>query len=218
MLRISLGRLARRLPARGAIAPAAAAGTAQPPAVGQEDWTEVKDEKGGQTYWWNKRTNETTPLGAPKPGPDPWKEVKDASGQTYWWNPETNQTTAVGAPKPPAAGVAPHQAGGAPAAPSAMGGLGGALADGLAWGVGTSVASRMMDGVLGPRQMEMVHRHEGGDAGGSGAAPPPPENPGGDVASQGWAWGDGGSNQSSGGGDDSGGGGGGWFSGGGWDE
>jgi len=33
-------------------------------------WQPVKDPAGsGQTYYWNKETNETTPLGAPKPRP-----------------------------------------------------------------------------------------------------------------------------------------------------
>ena len=108
------------------------------------------------------RTNETTPIGAPKPGPDSWQEVKDPSGQSYWWNQQTNQTTAVGAPKPSSvasAGQAQPPAGGM------AGGLGGALMDGMAWGVGTSVASRMMDSVLGPRQMEVVHTNEGGATG-----------------------------------------------------
>eukprot|EP00971_Amphidinium_carterae_P085471 1690913-Amphidinium_carterae.1 len=130
MLRVSLRRLARQ---PGRKSPPAAA-SAQRQLVPQADeWEEVSDKATSQRYWWNKRTNETTALGAPKPGPNPWQEVKDASGQSYWWNKETNATTAVGAPKPSAL------AGHAPPA-SAVGGFGGggglmgALADGMAWG------------------------------------------------------------------------------------
>ena len=64
-------------------------------------WKEVKDPKGSSlTYWWNPETNETTPLGSPRPAV--WVEVKDPQGSemTYWWNPDTNQTTALGAPRP----------------------------------------------------------------------------------------------------------------------
>eukprot|EP00441_Pelagodinium_beii_P009252 CAMPEP_0197684006 /NCGR_PEP_ID=MMETSP1338-20131121/98825_1 /TAXON_ID=43686 ORGANISM="Pelagodinium beii, Strain RCC1491" /NCGR_SAMPLE_ID=MMETSP1338 /ASSEMBLY_ACC=CAM_ASM_000754 /LENGTH=196 /DNA_ID=CAMNT_0043265665 /DNA_START=11 /DNA_END=598 /DNA_ORIENTATION=+ len=183
-------RLARRV---GGAAPKPSLAVTKPAAPAEDAWQEVKDAS-GQSYWWNKSTNETTAVGAPKPGPDPWQEVKDASGQSYWWNKETNQTTAVGSPKPSA--LAPPAQAGVPAAGGGMaGGLGGALMDGLAWGVGTSVASRMMDGILGPRQMEVVHRHEdGGDggAGGAGADSPPPPGSGGDgdLGSQGWSWGD----------------------------
>lgn len=202
-LRPSSPRLARKAPS--ARAPSAAKAAPSATAV-EEDWTEVKDAS-GQVYWWNQRTNETTAVGAPKPGPDAWQEVKDAHGQVYWWNKETNATTAVGAPKPSynaGSGVAAHgqQAVGQPAQqPGMMGGLGGAMAEGMAWGVGTSVASRMVDGVMGPRSMEVVHRNEGGDAAGAagGMAPPPPGMDAGgsmagggeDIASQGWSWGEG---------------------------
>jgi hypothetical protein len=42
-----------------------------PPAAAADDapkdpWSEVKDDASGQVYWWNKATNETTPLGAAK--------------------------------------------------------------------------------------------------------------------------------------------------------
>ena len=38
--------------------------------VKADEWTEVKDEASGQIYYWNQRTNETTALGEPKPGPE----------------------------------------------------------------------------------------------------------------------------------------------------
>merc|ERR1719331_154187 len=42
-----------------------------------------------------------------------------------------------------------------------MSGLMGSLASGMATGVGMSVANRAVDAVMGPRQTEVVHRHEG---------------------------------------------------------
>jgi len=44
---------------------------AQHQAVAKADeWTEARDEASGQIYYWNQRTNETTALGEPKPGPE----------------------------------------------------------------------------------------------------------------------------------------------------
>merc|ERR1719217_539111 len=40
----------------------------------------------------------------------------------------------------------------------------GSMASGMATGVGMSMASRAMDGIMGPRQTEVVHRHEGAPA------------------------------------------------------
>lgn len=123
----------------------------------------------------------------------PWTEVHDkASGQSYWCNKQTSQTTALGAPRPSDVAPPPPPQGTAPVA-SGGGGLGAALMDGLAWGVGTSMASRLMDGIMGPRQMEVVHRHEDGiDAGAGSATPPAPSNDGGtagESGSQDWGWG-----------------------------
>ena len=58
-------RLGRRPPiSRGGV-------PAPPPAnisvVDKDPWSEVRDPASGQIYWWNKETNETTALGAPKP-------------------------------------------------------------------------------------------------------------------------------------------------------
>merc|ERR1719188_1812764 len=41
-----------------------------------------------------------------------------------------------------------------------MSGLMGSMASGMAAGVGMSVASRAVDAVMGPRQTEVVHRHD----------------------------------------------------------
>mmetsp|Transcript_79922 Transcript_79922/g.212110 ORF Transcript_79922/g.212110 Transcript_79922/m.212110 type:complete len:143 (-) Transcript_79922:120-548(-) len=78
-------------------------------------------------------------------------------------------------PPPPAATQqhAPPPAAAAPAPAPATGGGGmmsglmGSMASGMAAGVGMSMASRAMDSVMGPRQTEVVHRHEG-----AAAAPP----------------------------------------------
>merc|ERR550514_629242 len=43
-----------------------------------------------------------------------------------------------------------------------MSGLMGSMMSGMATGVGMSVANRAVDSVMGPRQTEVVHRHEGG--------------------------------------------------------
>ena len=33
----------------------------------EEEWTPITDEVTGKIYWWNKKTDKTTSLGAPKP-------------------------------------------------------------------------------------------------------------------------------------------------------
>jgi hypothetical protein len=65
-------------------------------------WVRTKDPNGTDSYYyWNPLTNETTPLGSPKP--QHWVEVKDINtSSTYWWNVETNETTPLGAAKPSA--------------------------------------------------------------------------------------------------------------------
>jgi len=68
---------------------------------------------------------------------DPWVQAKDdASGQFYWWNQQTNETTAVGAPKP-GVGTSVEQP---PASGGIGSGLGGVMAEGFAFGVGSSIA------------------------------------------------------------------------------
>ena len=73
---------------------------------------------------------------------------------------------------PPAAQHAPPPAAAAPAAPPAaapagggmMSGLMGSMMSGMAAGTGMAVANRAVDAVMGPRQTEVVHRHEGAPA------------------------------------------------------
>jgi hypothetical protein len=74
-----------------------------------EAWVDVRDEASGMTYWWNKQTNETTHLGAPKP-------------------------LGASAMAPPPAETGQQQQGGM------MSGLGGVMAQGMAFGVGSSMA------------------------------------------------------------------------------
>ena len=42
-----------------------------------------------------------------------------------------------------------------------MSGLMGSMASGMAAGTGMAIANRAVDAVMGPRQTEVVHRHEG---------------------------------------------------------
>lgn len=51
-----------------------------------------------------------------------------------------------------------------------MSGLMGSMMSGMATGVGMSMANRAVDAVMGPRQTEVVHRHEGAPAVAPGAA------------------------------------------------
>uniref|UniRef100_A0A0G4EZG8 Uncharacterized protein n=1 Tax=Chromera velia CCMP2878 TaxID=1169474 RepID=A0A0G4EZG8_9ALVE len=84
----------------------------------------------------------------------------------------------------------------------------GALVDGLAHGVGWGVASRLVDSVMGPRTMEVVHTHENsppsntdqqqppsGDASGGGGAGADGGSQS-DSGSQGWSWGSDGNERS----------------------
>jgi hypothetical protein len=85
-------------------APAASSSALAGTVIGnpKSPWVATKDPKGGAgLYYWNTETNETTPVGVPKPAH--WVEVRSDKGGTslsYWWNPENNATTAIGAPKP----------------------------------------------------------------------------------------------------------------------
>ncbi|CAE7242035.1 SLC4A4 [Symbiodinium necroappetens] len=73
---------------------------------------------------------------------------------------------ATQAPPPAQHAPAPAPAAAAPAAAPAAGGgmmsgLMGSMMSGMATGTGMAVANRAVDAVMGPRQTEVVHRHEG---------------------------------------------------------
>ena len=82
---------------------------------------------------------------APLPDADPWTEVVDKqSGQIYYWNTVTNETTPLGAPKPNG-DLAAQQ----PASGGMLGGLGRVVAEGFAFGVGSSVAHGVVGSMFG---------------------------------------------------------------------
>ena len=53
-----------------------------------------------------------------------------------------------------------------------MSGLGGAIAQGMAFGGGSAVAHRAVDAVAGPREMKVSHDHGDSGADGAGAGAP----------------------------------------------
>lgn len=67
----------------------------------------------------------------------------------------TNQTTHVGAAKP----ISPQGGGSAPSVVGGGGGLGSAIAEGMAFGVGSAMAHRAVDSMLGPRTVNVEHQN-----------------------------------------------------------
>lgn len=81
-------------PEPGAAAqPASAAAPATRSKNAEEEWTEVVEEKSGQTYYWNEKTGETTELGEPRPKTrfkdQEWEQTARNSGpfQEGWREP-----------------------------------------------------------------------------------------------------------------------------------
>jgi len=155
----------------------------------------------------------------PPPKRDAWEEVTDPAGGalTYWWNTDTDAVTALGEPKPkPAPGAAypvPAPPSGPPGAPQRQG-LGSVMAEGMAFGAGSSMARMAVGNIFGGGGSGgSAPPQEGGDYGAPVA--PPVDDPYGDTASDesSYEWGDGGFSDDGGGdgGDWGGGDGGDWF-------
>ena len=85
----------------------------------KQEWTAVKDEASGEIYYWNETTNETTHLGAPNP------------------NLSVNAVT-----------PAPQESGGSGSG-GMMSGLGGMVAQGMAFGTGSAIAHNVIGSVFG---------------------------------------------------------------------
>ena len=103
---------------------------------------------------------------APPAAADPWVEVLDkASGQVYYWNQTTDETTSLGAPRPTAGQSAiVHQQQEQPQ--SMMSGLGGVVAQGFAFGVGSSIAHSVVGSMFGGSSSSSSSGDDGGHSGG----------------------------------------------------
>jgi hypothetical protein len=102
---------------------------------------------------------------APLPIKQEWTAVKDeASGEIYYWNETTNETTHLGAPNPNlsvnAVTPAPQESGGSG---GMMSGLGGMVAQGMAFGTGSAIAHNVIGSVFGGSG---DHSGDSGDSGG----------------------------------------------------
>jgi hypothetical protein len=89
--------------------------------------------------------------------------VDKQSGQIYYWNTVTDETTPLGAPKPTGASAndlapqQPQQSGGM------MSGLGRVVAEGFAFGVGSSVAHGIVGSMFGGSHDSGGDASSGGD-------------------------------------------------------
>ena len=63
-------------------------------------------------------------------------------------------------PPPPPRQMPPQQA--PQQGSSTGGGIFGGIMNGMVWGAGSSLGHRVMDGVMGPRTVEVVHKEDGG--------------------------------------------------------
>ena len=110
----------------------------------EEMWEEVIDERSGKKYYWNTISDETTGLDAKKPTTfsviDPTMPVPTMRGD-------------VGAPPPQRTqgryedGLSAESRGGG--AGSVVGGFGSMIAQGAAWGMGSSLGHRAIGGIFG---------------------------------------------------------------------
>lgn len=153
-------------------------GAPPPKALEPFDWHPVVDPETQGTYYHNPMTGVVTAVGAEKPA---WEPV-EAEGGIYWWNVDTDETSAVGEPCPaiqPAAqnGQVPQQQGGSPLGQPQQGGgmmsgLGQTMAQGMAFGAGSSVAHSVMGSMFGgggssdasPMDNSPSDSYDGGDS------------------------------------------------------
>ena len=143
-------------------------------------WLSARGEAGGEAGLWLGEAGlaRRSQPGAEKPA---WEPV-EAEGGIYWWNVDTDETSAVGEPCPaiqPAAqnGQVPQQQGGSPLGQPQQGGgmmsgLGQTMAQGMAFGAGSSVAHSVMGSMFGgggssdasPMDNSSSDSYDGGDS------------------------------------------------------
>ncbi len=82
--------------------------------------------------------------------------VDKATGHTYYWNVHTNETTALGDPKPAGGAVAQQQQEQQP-------GFMGMVAQGMAFGVGSSIAHNAIGSLFGGGGGGGDEEEDGGD-------------------------------------------------------
>ena len=108
--------------------------------------------------------------GAPPPAnADPWEKVTASDGQIYWWNTSTDETTELGAPKPVLMTAQQQQEQAIAQAQAQQGPLGGGgfmgmMAQGMAFGAGSSMAHHAIGGLFGGGS----NNDEGGGPGADG--------------------------------------------------
>ena len=148
----------RCLSDRGAPPPSdvPARGAPPPKELEPHDWHPVVDPETQGTYYHNPMTGLVTAVGVEKPA---WEPV-EAQGGIYWWNIDTDETTAIGEPcpalqqQPGQGGQLQQQQGFALGQPQQQGGgmmsgLGQTMAQGMAFGAGSSVAHSVMGSMFG---------------------------------------------------------------------
>ena len=148
-----------------------ARGAPPPKELEPHDWHPVVDPETQGTYYHNPMTGLVTAVGVEKPA---WEPV-EANGGVYWWNIDTDETTAIGEPcpalqqQPGQGGQLQQQQGFALGQPQQQGGgmmsgLGQTMAQGMAFGAGSSVAHSVMGSMFGggSSSHETVDHNSGG--------------------------------------------------------
>jgi hypothetical protein len=129
--------------------------------------------RGGRSRGGRKGTETGIVRAAGPPPPanaDPWQPVTDkASGQVYYWNTVTNETTALGAPKP--VSLTPQQQqelAMAQAQAQQQPGFMGMMAQGMAFGAGSSMAHHAIGSLFGGGSSSSSSSSNDGGGGGGG--------------------------------------------------